>query len=1118
MQLNDLKVNWKDDKRVIELTKKLCNENGNTLKIRGLAGSSYAFLIYSLSELTQQKIFVIQENKESALYLLNDLETIYDEFAQDLTEKKILFLPTSYKNAYNLSACDNLNILHRSNTIERIVNNSNYNVVVGYPESFLECTIDKTSISDSSFQLSKGESVTMEFMIDVFYSYNFVNVDFVTEPGQFAIRGGIIDVFGYSYDRPYRIEFSDDYILSLRSFDPITQESVEKLNNIKILSNIYKEKSKKKSNIFKLISNSSIFISKNIDLCKEAIEQEWKKFAENDFIKEETYFNREEFLNSEQFLNEISNFKIIELDEYKNNQDIDLDFGIKPHPTIVKNFDFLFNFIKENDKNNFSTIIFSENLEQIKRLTRIIEDIELREATTINDKVSFSKFSLHSGFIDLQQKLAILTDHQIFEKYHRYKFTERHTVNDVMILRDINKIMPGDYIVHIDHGVGQYAGLEKISVNGREQEAIRIVYSNNDLLYVSIHSLHKLSKYSNKEGTVPTLDKIGSTAWLKKKNNAKSKVKDIANDLIKLYSERKSTKGFSCLPDNYLQYELEASFIYEDTEDQIKANNDIKLDMEADYPMDRLVCGDVGFGKTEVAIRAAFKAVLNDKQVAILVPTTILALQHFYTFQERLKDMPVRIEYLNRFRTAKETKKILEDLCIGKIDIIIGTHKLLGKDVEFKDLGLLVIDEEQKFGVSSKERIRQLKVNVDTLILTATPIPRTLQFSLLGARDLSIISTPPTNRYPVHTELINFNHKILAEIIMYEINRGGQVFFVNNRIQNLNEIAAILRKICPNIRIEVGHGQMPGLDLENLITEFIEGKFEVLLSTSIIESGIDIPNANTMIINDAHHYGLSDLHQLRGRVGRSNKRAFCYLITPPLSILSEQSQKRLKAILEFSDLGSGFNISMRDLDIRGAGNLLGAEQSGFISAIGYEMYQKILDEALMEIKSENGYRNEILSKEHIVNSKPCHIETDLSILIPDSYVSNINERLKLYKDLDTLKTDNQLRVFKNNLTDRFGEVPPQTIELLNTVALRLLAQSLDIEKIVLKNKKLTFYFSELSEDFHYESDVYSKLLNWVLNNTSQCIMQKNDKSELYLTVKNVSSISEAYNLLREAIN
>jgi transcription-repair coupling factor (superfamily II helicase) len=717
--------------------------------------------------------------------------------------------------------------------------------------------------------------------------------------------------------------------------------------------------------------------------------------------------------------------------------------------------------------------------------------------------------SIHEGFTDTERKICCFTDHQIFDRYHRFRLKDNYSAREAVTLKEIYNLSPGDYITHIDHGVGRYAGLEKIEVNGKQQEAIKLVYDNQDLLYVSIHSLHRISKFVGKDGTPPTLNRLGSNAWNKLKAKTKDRVKDIAKDLIKLYAQRRASSGHAYPPDNFMQHELEASFIYQDTPDQVKSTTDVKKDMEADFPMDRLICGDVGFGKTEVAVRAAFKAVCDSKQVAVLVPTTILALQHFKTFSDRLAEFPCKVEYINRFRSAKKQKEILKDLEEGRLDILIGTHRLISKDVKYKNLGLLVIDEEQKFGVATKEKLRQLKVNVDTLTLTATPIPRTLQFSLMGARDLSIISTPPPNRYPIHTELHVFNEVSIRDAIMYEVSRGGQVFFVHNRIHNINDIAELIQRLCPGIRITTGHGQMDGSVLEQTMLDFIDGQFDVLVSTTIIESGLDIPNVNTIIINEAQNYGLSDLHQLRGRVGRTNKKAFCYLLAPPLSVLTDDARKRLKTIEEFSELGSGFNIAMRDLDIRGAGNILGAEQSGFISEIGFEMYQKILDEALFELKQKDFkelYSEEQISKQEFV--KDCQIETDLEVLIPDTYVSIVSERLALYKELDSIADEENLLMFQNRLIDRFGPVPVQIQELMNTVRLRWLAAQSGIERIVMKNGEMKAYFISNPESDYYQSEVFTHIINFVKEHPRFCKLREAN-NKLILVISNVSSVAEA---------
>ncbi|MEI6456788.1 MAG: transcription-repair coupling factor, partial [bacterium] len=726
---------------------------------------------------------------------------------------------------------------------------------------------------------------------------------------------------------------------------------------------------------------------------------------------------------------------------------------------------------------------------------------------TPNDLLSTLTFSLHEGFIDRDLKLVCYTDHQIFERYHRFHLRDGYAEKEALTLKELYNLKPGDWVTHIDHGVGRFDGLEKIVNNGREQEAMRLIYKNDDLLYVSIHSLHRISKYIAREGSAPTLNRLGSDAWNKLKNKTKSRVKDIAKDLIRLYARRRAVDGFACAPDTYLQAELEASFIYEDTPDQIKSTVDVKKDLEAPYPMDRLICGDVGFGKTEIAVRAAFKVVSESRQVAVLVPTTILALQHFKTFSDRLRDFPCTVNYISRFKSAKAQTKIRKELEEGKIDILIGTHRMLSKDIKFRDLGLLIIDEEQKFGVSAKEKIKQLRVDVDTLTLTATPIPRTLQFSMMGARDLSIINTPPPNRYPVQTEIHPFGEEIIRDAIHFEISRGGQVFFVNTRVKNIMDVAGMIQRAVPKAKTAIAHGQMEGAKLERIMVDFIEGEYDVLVATTIIESGLDIPNVNTIIINDAHHYGLSDLHQLRGRVGRSNKKAFCYLLAPPMSSLSDEARKRLRAIEEFADLGSGFSIAMRDLDIRGAGNILGAEQSGFISEIGFEMYQKILDEALLELK-ETEFRDlfrEEVAKEFV---RDCVIETDLEILIPDHYVTNITERLNLYKELDSVETEENLLKFTAQLTDRFGPIPPQTESLLHTIRLRWLSRAAGFEKLALRNGRLTAYFVSNPDSPYFQSVGFTHILEYMKNHPAYCTM-KEEKEKLFIAFRDVTSIEKA---------
>jgi transcription-repair coupling factor (superfamily II helicase) len=948
-----------------------------------------------------------------------------------------------------------------------------------------------------------------------YYPLHFDKVDFVFEPGQFSIRGGIVDVFSYSNEHPYRLEFFGNEIETIRTFDPATQFSIELLPQIHIIPNIEQhEHQEKRVTLFDYFQTTPYIWMNRDGLIKDRLL--------NAFQKAETAYSElsntvknlspdELYLHADNWESQMQQHTIFSFDVFdvfqQSNQ---LLFNQQPQPVFNKNFELLAQFIQEKTKNEYQQIITSNNPKQIERLHDIFKDI--------GKNISFSPCykSFHEGFIDHELKICIYTDHQIFERFHRFKLKEGFkNAKQAFTIKEITNLQPGDFVTHIDHGIGRFSGLEKIDVNGKLQEAIRLTYQDGDILYVSIHSLHRISKYSGQDNEKIHVHKLGGKAWSNLKQKTKKKIKEIAFDLISLYAKRKEQKGFEYSPDTYLQNELEASFLYEDTPDQIKATNDFKRDMESPSPMDRLICGDVGFGKTEIAIRAAFKAVADSKQVAVMAPTTILTLQHFRTFSERLKDFPCKIDYINRFKTAKQQKETLRKLENGEIDIIIGTHRLVGKDIKFKDLGLLIVDEEQKFGVGAKDKIKTMKVNVDTLTLTATPIPRTLQFSLLGARDLSIINTPPPNRFPVHTELAAFNEEKIRDVIMYELSRNGQVFFVHNRIQNLQEIAGTIQRLIPDAKIAIAHGQMEGEKLENIMTEFMDGQYDVLVSTSIIESGIDISNANTIIINMAHLFGLSDLHQMRGRVGRSNKKAFCYLFTPPISSLTSDARKRLRAIEEFSDLGSGFNIAMKDLDIRGAGNLLGAEQSGFIADIGIETFHKILDEAVQELR-ENEF-SEVFKEENAQKSASidCVIETDLEILIPEDYVNNVAERLSLYKDIDNIENEEQLSVFETQMKDRFGPIPESTIELFNTLKMRWIAQSLGFEKIVLKNHKMIAYFVSNQQSSYYQSPIFNGIIQYIQKHPHACrLKEKNEK--LYLTFEAVSSIEKA-NILLQSI-
>ena len=1086
------------------------------IQLKGLTGSAGAVVGAAVFEGNPFAHLFILPDKESAAYFLNDLENIFEEQNLPSEKKRIIFYPASYKKAYEIEKTDNINVLLRTDVFNRFSGGRKKNIVVTYPEALSEKVVTRAYLAKNTFKLKTGEQVNLDFIMEFLAEYGFERVDFVVEPGQFTLRGGIVDVFSYSNDYPYRIEFAGNVVESLRTFDPETQLSVSKLMHISLLPDVQKMAILEKGeSIFSLLPSDTIIWIDDAAYTSEIINKEFEK-AETAFHetgKEIKHLEPAElFIKGEELLEQLLDFTTIEFGRHFlfETQKV-INFAVAPQPLFSKNFELLISNLQENSSTGYKNFILAENSKQVERIYTIFDDIQKNKDMVKPIEFRPVQFALHEGFIDKDLQIAIYTDHQIFERYHRFRLKDRFASKETITMKELYDLKPGDYITHIDHGIGRFAGLEKIEVNGKEQEAIRLVYKDDDLLYISIHSLHRISKYAGKDGTVPAMNRLGSNAWNNLKKKTKQRVKDIAKDLIRLYAKRRTEQGFAFAPDTYLQTELEASFIYEDTPDQIKSTADVKKDMQAEYPMDRLVCGDVGFGKTEVAIRAAFKAVSDSKQVAILVPTTILALQHYKTLSERLKEFPCTVDYINRFKSAKNAKKTMADLKEGKIDILIGTHRLISKDVEFKDLGLLIIDEEQKFGVAAKEKLKQIKVNVDTLTLTATPIPRTLQFSLMGARDLSIINTPPPNRYPIITEVHVFKEEIIRDAILYEVSRGGQVFFVHNRVQNIAEIAGVIQRLCPDVRIAVGHGQLEGHKLEAVMLDFIEGYYDVLVATTIIESGLDIPNANTIIINDAHNYGLSDLHQLRGRVGRANKKAFCYLFAPPLSVLSDEARKRLRAIEEFSELGNGFNIAMRDLDIRGAGNLLGGEQSGFIAEIGFEMYHKILDEAIHELKETEfkEYFKEAVNTEFV---KDCQIETDLEILIPDDYVNSVKERLTLYKDLDSIETEEGLEKFREHIIDRFGAIPFQTQELINTVKLRKMAKEAGFEKLALKGNKMVGFFIPHEDSPYYQSEEFTRVLNYVQANPRSCKM-KEGNNKLTLTFENVNNINEAIHKL-----
>jgi len=1109
---------YRNNNIIADLSASVLSKDKSPLHIKGLAGSAASVISATVFAQRQDQLYlIISQDKEEAAYLFNDLENLLLEGDTPFHKKKVLFYPTSYRRPYEVEKTDNNNILSRTEVLKRLGTREGGTIVVSYPDALAEKVVSRSFLKKNTLRMSVKESLSVDFVIDLLMEYNFERVDFVVEPGQFSLRGGIIDVFSYTNDRPYRIEFFGDDIESIRTFDPANQLSIDKLTHITITPNVQdRTLHETRQSFIEFIDPNTVIWVRDLSFAIDKIDKEFAK-AEKAFseLREDTIHLKPEelFTNAAQFKREILDHKLIEFGSHSLLKDSKgFNFSMQPQPSFNKNFDLLLKNLEENSISGIKNIILSDNPKQTERIQTIINDlIGNRGISATAFNYDIENLSLHEGFIDKQSKLACYTDHQIFERYHKFHIRDGFAGKEAFTLKEIYDLQPGDYVTHIDHGIGRFDGLEKIENNGKQQEAIRLIYQNNDILYVSIHSLHRISKYVGKEGTVPSLNRLGSNAWNKLKSKTKQRVKDIAKDLIKLYAERKASDGHSFSPDSYLQHELEASFIYEDTPDQVKATADVKKDLEKSYPMDRLVCGDVGFGKTEIAVRAAFKAVADSKQVAMLVPTTILAIQHFHTFKDRLKEFPCKVDYINRFKSAREQKKTLQELEEGKIDILIGTHRLVSKDVQFRDLGLMIVDEEQKFGVATKEKLKQMKVNVDTLTLTATPIPRTLQFSLMGARDLSILNTPPANRYPVQTELHAFNEEVIRDAVHYELSRGGQVFVVNNRIKNIIEVAGMIQRLVPDAKIAIGHGQMEGHKLEKVMMDFVEGNYDVLVATTIIESGLDIPNVNTIIINDAQNYGLSDLHQLRGRVGRTNKKAFCYLLAPPVSVLTDEARKRLKAIEEFSELGSGFNIAMRDLDIRGAGNILGAEQSGFISEIGFEMYQKILDEAIMELKETDfkGLYDEPVQKDYV---KECLIETDLEIMLPDRYVTNITERLSLYKELDSLEAEEDLLAFQERLIDRFGPVPQQTQELINTIRLRRMARKLGFERITLKNTGMTATFITTKDSPFYQSSIFSTVLQFIqVYQHNVRMKEQNDK--LSLNFKEIQSVSNAIEAL-----
>ena len=1097
----------------IDATANQLQFSGTKIHWKGISFSAKAIIATQLAkQIPGNQLFILQD-KEDAAYFLNDLQNLYPE------EKQVLFYPASYRTPYQFEETDNANVVSRAEVLEKINNGSNAWIVT-YPQALFEKVPTQKKLTKNTLRVEKGKSYSLDFMNELLLEYHFERVDFVYEPGQFAIRGGIVDVYSYSNDLPFRIEFFGDEVDSIRTFDPVDQLSQANHDFFNIIPNV--QGSFLHDDFASFLAfcgqNTTVWLSSN-QLLTSVLGKEYEKAVKiyeglNHTVKQTIPDNI--YLHKTEWEKELAKFSVVEWGpDFSFKAEFTAEFVIQSQPVFNKNFVLFHDDLIARKKVGFTNLFFSNQPKQIERLYSIFEDIGNKDEAIHESFVSMP-IALHEGFILPELKLACYTDHQVFERYHRFKLKDGFSQSkQALTLKEIYNLQKGDYVTHIDHGVGQFSGLQTIDVNGKPQEAIRLLYKDGDVLYVSIHSLHRISKFTGKEGTAPKMNKLGTQAWTTLKNKTKSKIKEIAFDLIQLYAKRKSQPGFAFSPDTYLQDELEASFMYEDTPDQMKSTEAIKKDMESSMPMDRLICGDVGFGKTELAVRAAFKAVADSKQVAILVPTTILCHQHYRSFSERLKDFPVKVDYINRFKSAKQITETLKKVATGEVDILVGTHKIVGEKVKFKDLGLMIIDEEQKFGVAVKDKLKTMKATVDTLTLTATPIPRTLQFSLMGARDLSIINTPPPNRQPVLTEVIQFNEETIRDAIAYEVSRGGQVYFVHNRLANIKEVSGMIQRLCPGVRVGIGHGQMDGNQLEKIMLDFINGEYDVLLATTIIESGIDISNANTIIINQANNFGLSDLHQLRGRVGRSNKKGFCYLIAPKFHEMTSEARKRLEALVQFSDLGSGFNIAMKDLDIRGAGNLLGGEQSGFIADIGFEMYQKILNEAMEELR-ESEFKD--LFEERNTDQfqsfvKDCVIETDLEIRIPDDYVNNVAERLSLYQQLDNLENTEALTKFSTELIDRFGPLPRSVKELFKSFELRWLAEQIGIEKLVIKSSSMVCYFISNPQSKFYDSESFQNILKYIQSGPKDCkLSEKNDK--LRLIYSNITTIDQALNSLK----
>ncbi len=1098
--------------------------NAARVHVDGMTGSLPAMAMTAYAQATPTTShLVVAPNKEEAFYMANDLEALsapQDEAAQNGAPRVMLF-PTSYRKAYHYDSeqTENANVLMRTEVVKEL-GGGRPCVVVTYPEALSEKVVGNRILLANTLRVARGERHDMWDVVERLQELGFEREDFVVEPGQYAVRGGIVDVYSYASDLPYRLEFFDDTVESIRTYDAGTQLSVKQLDRVDIVPDLMQQPDQpdRTENRVGLLdyfgaadvvwTPSLMLVLQRMDaLLDESRKAYEERLADTAHPIAGTLPKPEELTcGAQELLRGVLKMKAVEYgNSHYFSQETRIEVHSEPQPVLNKQMDMLQENLQRHAELGYRLVITVTGESQEKRLQKILSTVSC-QLTTLN---------LSHGFIDHDEKLLCYTDHEIFERYHKYTVKNVQAGHEAMTLKELFELKPGDYVTHIDYGVGRFSGLEKVTKDGKSQELIRLIYKNNDVLYISIHGLHKISRYVGREGEAPTLNRLGSNTWQVLKQKTKRQVKDIARDLIALYAKRKASRGFAFSADGELQQQLEAAFQYEDTPDQLKATIAVKHDMEEQAPMDRLVCGDVGFGKTEVAIRAAFKAVCDSKQVAVLVPSTVLAFQHYNTFRERLKDMPVRIDYLNRFRTTKEKNQIYKDVESGKIDILIGTHAITNKELKFKDLGLLIIDEEQKFGVSVKEKLKQMKVGVDCLTLTATPIPRTLQFSLMGARDLSIIQTPPPNRQPIETELSDFNEELIRDAITFEMSRGGQTFFISNRVENLPEMAGLVQRLVPDARVAMAHGRMEGKEAEETLMQFLEGEIDVLVATSIVENGLDIPNANTMIINNAHQFGLSDLHQMRGRVGRSNRKAFCYLLIPSYLTLTDDAQRRLRAIEEFSTIGSGFNIAMRDLDIRGAGNILGAEQSGFISEVGYDMYHKILNEAIEELKESDFadlFAAEAEEKKEYV--RECTIETDLEVLLPDDYITSGTERLVLYKELNDLTTDEELAAYRSRLEDRFGPVPGPVDELISTIRLRRMAKEFGIEKLILKQGRMVCHLVSNPESPFYRSAGFASLIRYAQNNP-QRVRLKETPERLSISIEHIPTITAALEQMRQ---